>query len=285
MRTTAASGFVLARNEPELLPLDLRVVRRIAVLGPNAAVPRTLGGGSATVFPPYAVSPLDGLREALPPHVAVDYSPGVRSHTRVPKPRPALLRLPGGGKPGALVEFMDASGAVLDTQHRLGGFFTWRRFPGAAGEAEIAVVRVTTAVRAQAAGRHAIGCSGHGRFRMTLAGRTVFDARLHVPDGTDPTEAYVRPPQWFTTIQLAAGQSVEVILDHYREEPATSFTLGGVSFQLNVEEPHATDSEEITRAVQPRPGCRCSDRGGGHHRGGGERGLRPPHTGPARPTG
>ena len=78
-----------------LLPLDPRSLRRVAVLGPNAAVPRTLGGGSATVFPPYRVSPLDGLRAALEPGVVVDYSPGVRSHTRIPLARPALLHLPG----------------------------------------------------------------------------------------------------------------------------------------------------------------------------------------------
>ena len=32
--------------------------------GPNAEIARTLGGGSATVFPPYTVSPLEGLRAA-----------------------------------------------------------------------------------------------------------------------------------------------------------------------------------------------------------------------------
>lgn len=250
LRATAASGFVLARNEPRLLPLDPRHLRKVAVVGPNAAVPRTLGGGSATVFPPYAVSPLDGLRSALPPEVAIDYSPGVRSHTRIPLPRPGLLCLPGLDQPGALAEFVDPDGAVRHTEHRLGGSFTWRMLPEAVRDAEVAAVRVSTAVRARTAGRHVIGCSGHGRFRVTLAGETVFDARLHVRDGTDPTEAYVRSPQWFTAIQLAAGQSVDVILDHFPEAPGTSFPLAGVSFQLNVEEPYAADSEEIARAAR-----------------------------------
>ena len=53
LRSVAAAGFVLARNENSLPPLDPRSLRRVAVLGPNAAAPRTLGGGSATVFPPY----------------------------------------------------------------------------------------------------------------------------------------------------------------------------------------------------------------------------------------
>ncbi|MGH3279284.1 MAG: glycoside hydrolase family 3 protein, partial [Trebonia sp.] len=83
LRSTAATGFVLARNERSLLPFDRRALRRVAVIGPNAATPRTLGGGSATVFPPYVVSPLDGLCAALGPDVAVDFSPGVLSRIRI----------------------------------------------------------------------------------------------------------------------------------------------------------------------------------------------------------
>jgi len=62
LRESAAAGFVLLRNADvdgaPVLPLDRSVLGRVAVLGPNAAVARTLGGGSATVFPPYTVSPL-----------------------------------------------------------------------------------------------------------------------------------------------------------------------------------------------------------------------------------
>ena len=80
LRATAAAGIVLARNHGTLLPLG--PLRKLAVLGPNAAVARTLGGGSATVFPSYTVSPLDGLRAAL--DAEVTYAPGVRTYTRLP---------------------------------------------------------------------------------------------------------------------------------------------------------------------------------------------------------
>ena len=252
LRLTAASGFVLARNEQSLLPLNLRSLQRVAVLGPNAAVPRTLGGGSATVFPPYCVSPLEGLRVALGPDVALDYSPGVRSHTRIPLARPALLHLPGTTEPGTSVEFVDARGSVRHSEHRQGGFYTWRMLPEGVQPAHLAAVRVTTAVRAQAAGLHIIGCSGHGRFRLTLAGRLAFDTHLSMPGGTDPTEAYVRPPQQSAAISLNAGQSIDVVLEHRPGSSGgdTSFDLGGVSFQLNVEEPYAEDSDEIARAVE-----------------------------------
>src|SRR4029078_13511051 len=61
LRTCAAASFVLARNHGSLLPLEASSLRTVAVIGPNAAVARTLGGGSATVFPTYTVSPLQGL--------------------------------------------------------------------------------------------------------------------------------------------------------------------------------------------------------------------------------
>jgi beta-glucosidase len=251
LRSTAADGFILAHNEHSLLPLDRPSLRRVAVIGPNAAMPRTLGGGSATVFPAYRISPLEGLSAALAPDVRIDYSPGVRSHTRLPLPRPALLHLPGRTEPGTLVEFVDQNGTVLHAEHRLGGFYIWRNLPETVQSQPFAAVRVTTAVQAPAGGTYLIGCSGHGRFRLTLAGDLAFDRYLSVPGTTDPTEAYIRPPQHSAAVSLNAGQSIDVVLE-YRTGGLgnqTSFVLGGISFQLNIEEPHRPDDEEIVRAV------------------------------------
>src|SRR3712207_7110085 len=44
----------------------------------------TLGGGSATVFPPYTLSPLEGLRDALGSEVQIDHAIGVGSTDRLP---------------------------------------------------------------------------------------------------------------------------------------------------------------------------------------------------------
>jgi beta-glucosidase len=73
-----------------------------------------------------------------------------------------------------------------------------------------------------------------------------------VPGGTDPTEAHIRPPQHSVATSLEVGQSVHVVLEHYVASlrNPTSFALGGVSFQLNIEEPGLPDDEEITRAVR-----------------------------------
>ncbi len=83
LRRAAAASFVLASNDDRMLPLDRAGLRRMAVIGPNAAVARTMGGGSATVFPPYTVSPLEGLSAALEPSAEVDHSVGVVAGERV----------------------------------------------------------------------------------------------------------------------------------------------------------------------------------------------------------
>jgi len=68
----ATEGIVLLKNEAVksdkgafLLPLSPATIRSIAIIGPNASVARTGGGGSSLVRPSYAVSPATGVQEAL----------------------------------------------------------------------------------------------------------------------------------------------------------------------------------------------------------------------------
>ncbi len=69
-REAAAASIVLLRNEAvdgePLLPIRSDRVRRIAVLGRLADVPNLGDGGSSKVHPPSVVTPLCGLRAALP---------------------------------------------------------------------------------------------------------------------------------------------------------------------------------------------------------------------------
>jgi beta-glucosidase len=65
-REAAQKSIVLLRNEGGLLPLDAARLRRVAVIGNLAARPNLGDGGSSDVHPPHVVTPLDGLRAALP---------------------------------------------------------------------------------------------------------------------------------------------------------------------------------------------------------------------------
>jgi beta-glucosidase len=73
----ATEGIVLLKNANSLLPLDGRKIHSIAVIGPNAVVARTGGGGSSLVAPKYAISPLDGIRKLAGSGVEVKSALGV----------------------------------------------------------------------------------------------------------------------------------------------------------------------------------------------------------------
>jgi beta-glucosidase len=251
LRATAAGGFVLARNDGPLLPLDGSTLRRVAVLGPNAAVARTLGGGSATVFPPYTLSPLDGLREALGSAVQVEYAIGVSSTDRLPPAPLDLLRYPDSDRPGVEVRFVAEDGSVLGREHRTGAAFTWLgSFGGDLPIADVATVEVHTRLLAPEGGTYLLGGSGLGQFRLTIDGTVAFDATLELPEGADPVEGMMRPPQQSVPAELEAGQEASLVL-HYQPQDAGGFgesELAMVMFQLNAAR-RLDEEEAFERAV------------------------------------
>jgi beta-glucosidase len=256
LRGAAAGGFVLARNSPvagtaePLLPLSLRAGRRIAVLGPNAALARSQGGGSATVFPAYSVSPLEGIRRALGPDVHVEYARGGRSTTRLPVAAVESLRRPDG-HPGTEVRFLGTDGAVLATEVRDGASFTWQSSYGhGLVMTDVAAIEVHTRLRARRSGTHLIGGSGLGSFRVTVDGVVVAEDRRSLPEGADPVEAMMRPPQLAAPIHLDVDREVDLVLHH---EPADVSGFGdpdsaNVVVQLNVDMA-VDDRAELDAAV------------------------------------
>jgi beta-glucosidase len=225
--------MVLARNEGGVLPL--KRTARVALIGPNAAVARTLGGGSATVYPPYTVSPLDGLRAA---GVEVAHVPGVRARTRLAAAAPELL------DGGVEVRFLNADGAELGSELRRSAALTWMvRFTDELPIEAVAAIELRARVRAVDAGEHVIGCSGVGAFRLHVDGREAFSGTLALPPGADLAESFARPPQHGVPVRLAAGEAVSVTLRHELGQGGV-----GVSVQLNVEPPQPPDDEGLERA-------------------------------------
>ena len=76
-RRGATEGIVLLKNAGSLLPLDVAKIHSIAVIGPNAVVARTGGGGSSLVRPKYSISPLDGIQKRAGSGIQVSSALGV----------------------------------------------------------------------------------------------------------------------------------------------------------------------------------------------------------------
>ncbi|MGH3236605.1 MAG: glycoside hydrolase family 3 C-terminal domain-containing protein, partial [Streptosporangiaceae bacterium] len=224
---------------------------RVVVIGPNAEVARTLGGGSATVFPPYTVSPLDGLRAA---GLDVAFAPGALGHLRTAAARaPWLLRpdgpeAPGESEPGAEVRFFSSSGELVGSEQRDAAAFRWMSgFESVGGSEQVARLEVSCVIRATEAGVYRLGVSGLGRFRLLVDEVEVFDETLSMPEGADWGEVLMTPPQRLAPVELAAGQPVTVCLEH--DVHSSPMAGSGTFVQLDLEVPHGTDDEEIAAAV------------------------------------
>lgn len=93
IRQAAQEAIVLLKNNG-ILPL--KKVKSIAVIGPNAQTAQILGGGSSSVTPHYAVSPLEGIRRRAGDRVRVESAPGCFIYKTLPAPAPETLSTADG---------------------------------------------------------------------------------------------------------------------------------------------------------------------------------------------
>jgi beta-glucosidase len=248
-REVAVRGAVLVRNEGDLLPLDAASLNSVAVIGDNAEEARTQGGGSATVMPKYTVSPLDGLRKALPGGVAVTFARGAKvAEGLQPFSRKSLYN-PVSGVPGIRVSFLAADGKEIAGEDRLASHLIWF---GVGIPDGTAAVRMQTEWTAETAGTHHLGVGTVGRIQLSVDGSNVFNGELE--DETNALGAALfDPPQTIHAIETSAGQllSIDALyqLPQQQEIPLIAILLGE---ETVVDNPQA----EIQAAVEA---ARASD--------------------------
>ncbi|MGF6886747.1 beta-glucosidase [Nocardia sp. GAS34] len=254
VRRAAADAMVLVRNEG-VLPLDIgnaapgerdsassagRSGPTIALLGPGAAEPRFMGGGSATVIPAHTTSPLEGLSAVLP----VVHTPGVRlSDALTPVPL-ELITDPETGTPGLSLRYLNGD-TVIDTQHRAAGNLVLFGDPAAAEATEI---ELRTRLRADVAGDWRIGVGAMGRVRLEIDGDLADSGEL-VMTGGDPVAALLDPPQRTVLRTLSAGQEVDIriTIGNLTPLPGLGVFLG-VTF--GAMRPRRPAAEEFAAAVE-----------------------------------
>ncbi|NGN94020.1 glycosyl hydrolase [Nocardioides sp. KC13] len=238
-REIAARSFVLVRNEGGLLPLVPSAGRGVALIGRTARDARIRGGGSAAVHPAQVVSPLEGLRAALPDDVALTYAMGAH-------PDDELGVATEGFKLRAVLR--DADGTVLAEQPLDLGRVRWMdsALPGDTDFDALATVELTGTFTPGDSGLHHFGTSGTGDFLLTVGGTVVYDGRDAA--GADPMEVLTGRPIARGTVTLEAGRTVEVSLLHRAPKVAYGH-LRGVAFGLTHGDPGADDDRLIEEAV------------------------------------
>jgi beta-glucosidase len=242
-RQVAADGTVLARNTGEL-PWS-SAPASIAVIGHNALLARTQGGGSATVHPAYTVSPLDGLREALPDTQLTWTLGAAVEDALVPLPL-SRIRHPHSGEAGVLLRYLDADGEEFLTEHRRTTDFARLGSALPAGTATV-VLATRYAVTETATVR--LGVAGAGQARLYADGVCVLKADL-VHSGEEFAGGLVNPPSASTPVALVAGTEVEIVAEldippGKRRRAGATLTVG-----IDVQTPGRDEIAAAVRAAQ-----------------------------------
>ncbi|MFD0921416.1 beta-glucosidase [Saccharopolyspora rosea] len=242
-REAAAAGSVLLTNDG-LLPLrpDLR---RIAVIGHNAHHARTQGGGSATVVPEGVVSPLEGLRRALP-EAEVSYSLGAVVQQGIAELPLETITNPATGERGMLVRFLDAAGAELFREDRRATALTY--FGGDAPVGTADVVELSTTWTPEVTGEVRFGFAAVGRARIHLDGRLIAEETAEAV-GRDLGAALLSPPAASVPVQVTAGRPVDVRVEYDLGSRDTS-TGSAFAIAIGLEPDDALPDERIAQAAR-----------------------------------
>ena len=133
----AEESTVLLKNQGNMLPLNLKKLKTIAVIGPNASVARVGGGGSSRVNPYYSISPLEGIRKMVGNQAKVIFAQGdeLKSWSFMPV-KAGFLRPEGFEGRGLKAEFytnVKLEGKAVFTRLDSCLYFNWEDDPPAPG--------------------------------------------------------------------------------------------------------------------------------------------------------
>ncbi|MEV6588738.1 beta-glucosidase [Streptomyces acidicola] len=240
-REIARRGFVLLRNENAVLPLDATGLRDVVLIGSAAREARIMGGGAAQVFPERVVSPLDGLREALPDDVRLTHHLGTRLTDE-------LDLAAEGFTLSAVVR--DTEGHVLGESALPTAEVQWSGtdMPEGVSYETLHSVETVGTFTPRKSGAHTFGFKGLGHVRLTVDGRVLYEGETDAPETDDPLAAYFTTPLPCGTVDLTAGQPVQVSLFHIAPKPEEAHNQA-VVFSLLYREPERDADELIEEAV------------------------------------
>ena len=216
----ARAGIVLLKNENSTLPLNMSSLKSIAVIGPNAAVARTGGGGSAMVNPAPAESPLDALKRTYGKSITFDYAAGVELPGAITPISADLLSPPNEpGKKGLLGEYftneeLRGEPAVRRIDSTVN--FDWgERSPAQGIGADSFSVRWTGSLHATESGTFEVSVSTDDGVRLYI------DNQLLIDNWNDHGEE-ARSVNY----AMEAGKSYDIKMEYYQNQGGAVARLG-----------------------------------------------------------
>ena len=166
IRRAGAEGAVLLKNKG-VLPLAKADMGTLAVLGPNAADARIMGGGSAQINAHYSVSPLEGIKKALAGSNAIFHAKGVANNR--------LVKLFRGSVHIDYYNSTDLSGKPVHSEDIDMSERFWMDPISKSFDINAFSARVSFAYQPEEDGEYLFGLVSAGRSRLKVGGREVIE--------------------------------------------------------------------------------------------------------------
>ena len=209
----ALESIVLLKNEGHILPLDPAKIKTIAIIGPNAwpAVPGGGGSSEATAFEP--VSTLTAVANYLGGNVHVLYSRGL--------PDAGVVFHDTRWQGSVKVETFPSRDFTANPETAMRrSVADWKLVQWEPEDQTPRSIRYTAAFKAQNAGKYMLVAAGSGEdaFKVYVDGKQVLNQVAE--EGEAPNSS---------TLDLAAGQSVQIQADYLPHAEGVRFGLGIVN--------------------------------------------------------
>jgi beta-glucosidase len=220
IRRAGAEGAVLLKNEGEALPIDADKEKKVAVIGPNAAAARIMGGGSSRVNAHYRVSPLEGIRALAGDRFEVGFAPGCTNDRSLPLIPTDWME--DGRFTAHYYNSTDLTGPVVGTVLVTNTEQVWQGAFREGLDAASFSARMEGTITAPASGAYRFGVITGGKSRLYLDGALILDNWMEQKQSDNYFG--MAGDEVAADITLEQGRSYPIVVE-YTSEGATGFAV------------------------------------------------------------
>lgn len=241
IRRAGAEGTVLLKNNG-VLPLSKTDPGTLAVLGPNAAEARIMGGGSAQINAHYRISPLEGIKKALTGSNAIFHVKGVSNNR--------LAKVYRGPVTIEYFDSLDLSGGPVHVEEVDMSERFWMDAISKDFDINAFSARISFAFTPEADGDYLFGLVSAGRSRLKVDGRDLIENWQNWKRGSNYFTA--GSDEVHASATLKAGQPVSIVAEFRSPQPGD----GGIdlnAIRIGIDLPLGDD--DLEEAVKKAQNC------------------------------
>jgi beta-glucosidase len=208
---TAQKSIILLRNQNSFLPLKKANIKKIAIIGPNAATARLGGDGSGHSNALDPISPLEGITELVGKDVEVSYAFGVKQKRKeLPIAPESMYVLEDGLTPGIRAEFWNnknLEGKSVGTKIDKSVNFSWgfEESPMEGVNDDKFSARWTGKLKSPGTGQYEVGVKADNGVKLYIDGNLVINSWTDQAPGQFKTDYY----------EFEAGKLYDIKIEFY----------------------------------------------------------------------